>query len=161
VECSGEFVCQIFIESLGLFFFLWMLLTKSAYAQSWRAIKCLERYQILCFVYTYFRWTCLFRGILEGGFRIFWKRRIQMISVRITSMCYFESSTLSRLFSFHYCHYVMIQKQFIHLSNYSLSMIATVFVWVFHSLACIQFSVLWVSRELSLWFFAYVGPYCV
>jgi len=97
-----------------------------------------------------------FRIFLEGDSEyLFWKRRIRLFQ------CWL-SLTSSRLFSFHYCYFLMVQKQFIHLSVYALSMIATVFVWVFDSLACIQFSVqraFWVSRELRLWLFAYVSPY--
>jgi len=52
----------------------------------------------------------------------------------------------------------VVQKQWF-IFQFNLCRWLQQFVWVFDSLACIQFSVqraFWVSREMSLWLFAYV-----
>jgi len=109
--------------------------------------SCLERYQILSFASTYIRWfSCLgvsFRILMErgefieGGFfsEELWEP-VRFSVWRLQCANYScESSRPYRLFSL--CHYCMIQKQFVHLSIYYLTMITnnvcSVFVFL-HSM---------------------------
>lgn len=75
----------------------------------------------------FFSWRGIQISFLERGFRFRLLKKDSDFSayfnVLITS---FVNTVL--IVSFPYCHYLMIQKQFIYLSIYYLSMVATVFV---------------------------------
>jgi len=74
----------------------------------------------------FFSWRGIQISFVERGFRFRLKKDSDFsayFNVLITS---FVNTVL--IVSFPYCHYLMIQKQFIYLSIYSLSMVATVFV---------------------------------
>jgi len=127
--------------------------------------SCLERYQILSFASTYIRWfSCLgvsFRILMEGGEFIegdffseeLWEP-VRFSVWRLQCANYScESSRPYRLFSL--CHYCMIQKQFVHLSIYYLTMITnnvcSVFVFL-HSM----FSSGVLLRETAACFFVHL-----